>query len=108
MCASTDCSIQMRFLPYLASQFVSSDLARRDFALDTLRGFLIIGMILVNHPPPAVPVYAPLAHAVWHGWTFADTIFPGFLFVVGVSIALSMVDARGQSLAPSAALYRRL
>lgn len=92
----------------LAALFVSRTLAHRDFALDALRGLLIAGMILVNHPPPGVPVYGPLAHADWHGWTLADTIFPGFLFVVGVSIRLSMTDAHGRPFAPSAPVYAKL
>lgn len=93
---------------YLASLFVSRTLANRDFALDALRGLLIAGMILVNHPPPGVPVYSPFAHAAWHGWTLADTIFPGFLFVVGVSIRLAMTDGHGLPLAPGAAVYGKL
>jgi predicted acyltransferase len=34
-------------------------------------------------------VYAPLAHAEWHGWTPTDLIFPYFLFIVGVAIPFS-------------------
>ncbi len=98
----------MPFFRYLARLFISRSLAQRDFALDVLRGLLIGGMILVNHPPPNVPVYSPFVHAVWHGWTLADTIFPGFLFAVGVSIRLSMTDAQGQSLAPNGAVYHKL
>lgn len=90
------------------SRFVSRDLARRDFSLDVFRGLMIVGMIFVNHPPPDVPTYAPFAHAAWHGWTLADTIFPGFLFTVGVSIRLAMADDRGRPLGPSASLLRRL
>jgi predicted acyltransferase len=72
------------------SVFLSRDLAGRDIALDAFRGLMILGMILVNHPPPGGVIYAPLAHAAWNGWTLADTIFPGFLFAVGVSISLSI------------------
>lgn len=74
----------------LTAQFVSRDLARRDLALDAFRGLMILGMILVNHAPPTTAIYPPLVHAAWNGWTFADTIFPGFLFAVGVSVCLSM------------------
>jgi predicted acyltransferase len=74
----------------LISHFASRDLARRDYAVDVVRGLAIVGMVLVNHPPPTTTIYAPLKHAVWHGWTFADTIFPAFLFIVGVSIVLSL------------------
>jgi len=46
-------------------------------------------MILVNNPGSWSFVYAPLRHAEWHGWTPTDLIFPFFLFIVGISIALS-------------------
>lgn len=72
----------------LFSVFLSRSLANRNLALDSFRGIMVLGMILVNHAPPAAAVYPPLVHAPWHGWTLADTIFPGFLFAVGVSISL--------------------
>jgi predicted acyltransferase len=90
---------------------VARDLGHRNIALDALRGLMIIGMILVNHPPPDVPVLPPLAHAEWHGWTFADTIFPGFLVAVGMAARLSLCDERGVTrrvgLATHAKLVRR-
>ncbi len=46
-------------------------------------------MVLVNNPGDWAHIYAPLRHAVWHGWTFTDWIFPFFLFIVGVSLTLS-------------------
>ena len=46
-------------------------------------------MVLVNNPGTWRAVYAPLQHAEWHGLTPTDTIFPFFLFIVGVAIALS-------------------
>jgi predicted acyltransferase len=75
---------------------VSRTLAHRDYALDVLRGVAIIGMILVNSAPPTQSIYAPLVHAPWHGWTLADTIFPLFVFVVGVSIALAVKRSDGE------------
>ena len=93
----------------LVSHFVSRDLSARNLALDGLRGLMILGMILVNHPPPDVPVFAPLAHAAWHGWSMADTIFPGFLFTVGVSIRLAMGDVQGNKRpAPTGADYLKV
>ncbi|HWP42124.1 MAG TPA: heparan-alpha-glucosaminide N-acetyltransferase domain-containing protein [Blastocatellia bacterium] len=59
-------------------------------SLDAFRGLTIAGMILVNNPGSWSYVYAPLAHAEWHGWTPTDLVFPFFLFIVGVSITLSM------------------
>lgn len=58
-------------------------------SLDAFRGFTIAAMILVNTPGTYRAVYSQLRHSEWHGWTFADTIFPFFLFIMGVSITLS-------------------
>jgi len=46
-------------------------------------------MLVVNTPGTWRHVYPPLLHAEWHGWTPTDTIFPFFLFIVGVSMAFS-------------------
>jgi predicted acyltransferase len=59
-------------------------------SLDAFRGFAIAGMVLVNNPGDWKALYPQLAHAVWNGWTFTDWIFPFFLFIVGVSMTLSL------------------
>jgi predicted acyltransferase len=64
-----------------------------------MRGFAIAGMVLVNNPGDWGHVYPPLAHAKWNGWTFTDTVFPFFLFVSGVAMALSMRPGRDAPLA---------
>lgn len=61
----------------------------RVVSLDAFRGLTIAAMILVNNPGSWSYVYAPLAHAEWHGWTPTDLIFPYFLFIVGVAIPFS-------------------
>jgi predicted acyltransferase len=61
----------------------------RLLALDVFRGATIAGMMVVNTPGDWSHVYPPLLHAEWHGWTYTDTIFPFFLFIVGVSTAFS-------------------
>jgi predicted acyltransferase len=68
-------------------------------SVDIFRGATIAAMILVNAQFSHSESYSQLAHAAWHGWTFADTIFPTFLFIVGVSLTLSTASrrARGQS-----------
>jgi predicted acyltransferase len=58
-------------------------------SVDVLRGATIAAMILVNAEFSGEAAYSQLAHAAWNGWTFADTIFPCFLFIVGVSLSLS-------------------
>jgi predicted acyltransferase len=58
-------------------------------SLDVFRGITIAAMLLVNNPGTWEAVYPPLRHAVWHGVTPTDLIFPFFLFIVGVSMVFS-------------------
>src|SRR5262249_9187150 len=62
----------------------------RLLSLDVFRGVAVAGMILVNHPGDPQKVWPQLAHATWNGSTAADLVFPAFLFIVGVAIALSL------------------
>jgi len=65
-------------------------LNKRYLALDVLRGITIAFMIIVNTPGSWSSLYAPLAHASWHGFTPTDLVFPTFLFVVGNAMSFSM------------------
>jgi len=56
-------------------------------------------MIVVNTPGTWTHAYPPLLHAEWHGWTFTDTIFPFFLFIVGVSMVFSFARRRAEGAA---------
>lgn len=58
-------------------------------SLDAFRGLTIALMIIVNSHGDIGTVYSPLSHMDWDGWTFADTVFPSFLFIVGVSLVFS-------------------
>jgi predicted acyltransferase len=55
---------------------------KRSLALDVFRGLTVALMILVNNPGSWSAVFSPLGHAEWHGLTFADLVFPFFLFAV--------------------------
>ena len=66
------------------------NLNTRLLSLDILRGLTIISMIIVNDPGSWDHVYAPLLHAYWNGLTPTDYVFPTFIFIVGVSIVLSL------------------
>ena len=79
----------------------------RLLSLDFFRGITIAAMILVNNPGDWSNVYPPLLHADWHGWTFTDLIFPFFLFIVGVSIALAF-SAKLETHTSGKALHRRI
>jgi predicted acyltransferase len=70
-----------------------ADAPQRLVSLDLLRGLAVIGMILVNEMAGMQsqgPVFPLLLHSHWNGLTIADVVFPGFLFMVGVSIPLSL------------------
>lgn len=62
----------------------------RLLSIDVMRGMTIFFMIVVNTPGTWTYVYAPLRHAKWHGCTPTDLVFPFFLFIVGVSMAISL------------------
>lgn len=68
---------------------------RRLQSLDAFRGLTIAAMILVNNPAGEIHRYRLLRHAAWNGCRPADVIFPAFLFIAGVSIALSLEGRRG-------------
>ncbi|MGH8060496.1 MAG: acyltransferase family protein [Pseudoxanthomonas sp.] len=65
--------------------------AQRFASVDALRGLTVAAMLLVNDPGDWGHVYWPLLHSEWNGCTPTDLVFPFFLFIVGVSIALSIV-----------------
>lgn len=66
---------------------------RRLPSLDLLRGLTVLGMIVVNATAGVAhrdgPVFAPLLHSDWAGFTIADAVFPAFIVMLGVSITLS-------------------
>lgn len=62
---------------------------QRLLSLDVFRGMTIFFMIVVNTPGSWNYVYAPLLHAKWNGCTPTDLVFPFFMFIVGISMAIS-------------------
>lgn len=80
-----------------AATAASTPRPERLLSLDVFRGFTLLSMVLVNSHPG--PIYAPIAHVSWHGWTFTDLIFPFFVFIVGVAIPYSFANrmARGET-----------
>jgi predicted acyltransferase len=61
---------------------------QRMLSLDVLRGVTIAFMILVNNN--GWHAYWPFEHSDWNGWTPTDIVFPTFLFLVGVTIVISL------------------
>src|SRR5690606_6331863 len=67
---------------------------QRYYSLDVFRGATVALMILVNNPGTWSHIFAPLAHAEWHGATPTDLVFPFFLFAVGNAMAFVMPKLR--------------
>ncbi len=80
---------------------------KRLISLDALRGFTIAAMVIVNDPGSWSYVYSPLEHSEWHGCTITDLVFPFFLFIVGISIALAY-SKRLDASVPIKSLYRKI
>src|SRR4051812_49263229 len=64
-------------------------------SLDVFRGLSIAAMILVSTPGTWTAVYAPLDHALWHGWTLTDLVFPFLLFAMGAAVPFALARRRG-------------
>lgn len=80
----------MRAIVQHCESIISQLPKHRLLAIDALRGITITAMILVNNPGSWSHIYSPLKHASWHGWTLTDLIFPFFVFIVGISIHISI------------------
>jgi heparan-alpha-glucosaminide N-acetyltransferase len=61
-------------------------------SLDAFRGFDILVMIFVNYISgmPGIPFFLRHAETYMDTFTLTDVVFPGFLFIVGVAIPLSL------------------
>ncbi len=80
---------------------------QRLISLDTMRGFTIAAMIMVNFPGSEEFIYAPLRHSTWNGLTFTDLIAPTFLYIIGVSIVLAY-SKKLASNSPKTELYKKI
>lgn len=52
-------------------------------------------MVVVNNPGNPYYVHSQLAHVDWYGMTFADIIAPWFLWVIGITTAISLSRRMG-------------
>ena len=77
----------------------SAPASARLVSLDAFRGLTIAGMLLVNNTAVDSAVPPELTHANWgQPITFADLIFPWFLFIVGVAIPFAANGKREMGL----------
>src|SRR5215472_12932733 len=63
---------------------------QRMVSLDAFRGVVMAFMIMVNNNGSERDAYAQMRHSAWNGWTLTDTVFPSFVWIVGVAITLSL------------------
>jgi len=94
--------VQISETPSSPAQTASlpATLPERLLSLDALRGFdmfwimgadeFVESLAKVEHNGAVEFVKRQLTHATWEGFRFYDLIFPLFLFMVGVSIVLSL------------------
>ncbi|MBN9226280.1 MULTISPECIES: acyltransferase family protein [Legionella] len=86
---------------------MSSHLAEnnRILSLDVFRGLTMALMVLVNSLGTRVS-YPILTHAEWNGCSLADLVFPGFLFIVGITTVISL--KKHKDMESKAQLYRSI
>ena len=77
-------------------------------SLDQFRGYTVAGMCLVNFLAPFAAIHSVLKHNDTY-FSYADTIMPGFLFVVGFAFRLTWLKRRRNAgrLATAATYVRR-
>jgi len=68
---------------------------QRLISLDVLRGLTVAAMIFVNNGWEN-DSFKCLQHVKWNGLSMSDLVFPFFLFMVGVSIYISMSRHAGE------------
>jgi len=68
----------------------------RVIAIDLLRGFAVMGMIMVAYAGGWERRFTFLTHADWRGFAIADMIFPAFLFCAGASLPHALARRAGQ------------
>jgi len=74
----------------------SAAVKERLASLDAFRGFDILTMVFVNYIAgmKAIPFILRHASAEMDTFTLTDVVFPGFLFIVGVSIPLALAKRK--------------
>jgi predicted acyltransferase len=72
---------------------------QRFLTIDVFRGMTLMLMMVVNMSVSDTQSYAPLLHAVWHGFTLTDQVFPSFLFAVGMSMCITLPRLQSQGTA---------
>ncbi|KAK1570604.1 hypothetical protein Q3G72_004385 [Acer saccharum] len=78
---------------------------QRLVSLDVFRGITVALMILVDDAGGLLPA---INHSPWNGLTLADFVMPFFLFIAGVSLALTYKKLTNRAVATKKAILRTL
>lgn len=83
----------------MMSERAGTEQSTRVIALDAMRGFALMGSAIeVAFPPavstlPATPArdftLSVITHSEWHGYSFVDLGFPGYIMMIGMSMTFS-------------------
>jgi heparan-alpha-glucosaminide N-acetyltransferase len=76
---------------------------QRLYSIDTFRGVCLAVMVFVNYGGGS---YWFFSHSLWDGLTVADLVFPWFVFLMGVSITLSLSSIMARPVVWSTMLYK--
>ncbi|CAF0805606.1 unnamed protein product [Didymodactylos carnosus] len=85
--ATIDSVENHKSIPPLKTTNVTVSRSKRLLSLDAFRGVALVSMIFVNYGGGG---YSQFDHVPWHGITFADFVFPWFVWIMGVSITFSL------------------
>ncbi|KAK4265099.1 hypothetical protein QN277_026195 [Acacia crassicarpa] len=83
----------------------SRNQSQRLISLDVFRGLTVALMILVDDVGGIIPA---INHSPWNGLTLADVVMPFFLFIVGVSLALTYKKLSSRVVSTRKAILRAL
>ena len=64
-------------------------------SLDVFRGLAVASMIVVNNPGAWDAVFDPFEHAPWNTTSFADFVFPAFIFIMGIAMPFAFARHSG-------------
>jgi predicted acyltransferase len=85
----------------------SAQKSTRLLSIDWVRGLTVAFMIMVNNNGQNDLAYRWMNHSPWNGFTPTDLVFPMFLFVMGVSLAISW-GANRQRKIPAPVMLRHI
>ncbi|XP_046863159.1 heparan-alpha-glucosaminide N-acetyltransferase-like isoform X2 [Xenia sp. Carnegie-2017] len=80
------------------SDVITHPTKKRLKSLDTFRGLSLTIMVFVNFGGGG---YWFFQHSIWNGLTVADLVFPWFIFIMGVSLAVSFSSLRQKNIPKS-------